>query len=150
MNVQSNHQGLNPSEAEAFLSGAVHRIQRTTIVLGVVGSIAATIFLGWRSGLGAGIGSLVGYLNLIWLHRHSTMMIDRLVAPTANAPSKFRLILSFTGRYVFVIVIACVILKGFSYMLLGFIIALFFPIAAAMCEGVYEGFVNMRGETTLH
>ena len=150
MNAQPNHNGLNPSEAEALLSGTVPRIQRTAIILGVAGSIAATVFFGWRSGLGSGIGSLVGYLNLIWLHRDSNMITERLLAPTGNEPSKLRLMLSFAGRYVFVIVITYVILKGFSYMILGFIVALFFPILAAMCEGIYEGCVNMRDVISLH
>jgi hypothetical protein len=149
MNVQPNHPGLK-SETEAFLSGTVQRIQRTTIILGVTGSIAATVFFGWRSGLGAGIGSVVGYVNLMWLYQHSTMLIERLIAPAGKMPSKLRLMLSFCGRYVFVIVIACVILKGFSYMLLGFIVALFFPILAAMCEGAYEGWLNMRDDINLH
>jgi hypothetical protein len=149
----------NQAEVQAFLSGAFQRIQSITIVLAVTAAIAATLLFGWRSALGTVIGSFVAYANLIWLHHGSAMMIERLLASLnktkAKPPSKLPLILSFTGRYVFVIAIAYVILRGFPSMLLGFVVALFFPILAAMCEGVYEACVNIkinktRDETSLH
>ena len=148
----------NQVEAQAFLSGAFERIRQITIVLAVTGAIAAILLFGWRSALGTVIGSFVGYVNLIWLHHGSAMMIERMLASQDNAKakasSKLRLLVSFIGRYVFVIAIAYVILKGFSSMLFGFVVALFFPILAAMCEGVYEACVNIkinktRDETSL-
>ena len=146
----------NPSEIEAFLSGAFQRIRRITMALAVAFTVGATLFFGWRSGLGSALGSLVGYINLIWLHHGSALMIERMLASMgkAKAPSKLQLNLSFAGRYVFVIAISYAILKGFPSVLYGFIVALFFPILAAMCEGVYEACVNIkaskpRDETSL-
>lgn len=146
-----------PSKVEAFLSGAFQRILRLTIGFAVAAAIAAILLFGWRSALGTVIGSFAGCMNLIWLHHGSAMMIDRMLAPLnkSRPPSKLRLVLSFAGRYVFLIAIACVILKGFPNMFFGFVVSLFFPILAAMCEGVYEAYMNTKidktpDETSLH
>jgi hypothetical protein len=141
--------------AEVFLSSAYQRIQRITIVLAGIAAGAVTLAFGWRSGLGSLIGAIVGYLNLVWLHHGSTVIIERMLAPADKAGSKSRLMLAFLGRYVFLMTIAYVILKGFSSMLFGFTVALFLPILAAMCEGIYEAYVNVKtdetpDETSLH
>jgi Na+/H+-translocating membrane pyrophosphatase len=135
-------QGSRSAQVEAFLSRAYQRIQRTVIVLSVVAAILATLLFGWRSGLGFAIGALVGYINFISLHRASAMMTERMVAPGGKAPSKLGVVLASLGRYIFVIGAAYVIFKSQPRMLAGFTAALFFPIVAATCEGVYEAFKN--------
>lgn len=142
MNAQFHGSDATRLDVETFLSGAFGRIRLITIALAVITIPGASLLFGWRSGLGTGIGAIVGYINLVWLHHGSNMIMERLIAPADKAPSKFRLVLSFTARYVFVISIACVILKGFPSMLLSFIVAIFLPILAAMCEGIYEACVN--------
>lgn len=155
MNAPLHNINASPSQVEAFLSRAFERIRRITIALAVASTAGATLIFGWRSGLGAALGSLVGYINLVWLHHGSALMIERMLASLgkAKAPSKLQLNLAFAGRYVFVIAISYVILKSFPSVLYGFIVALFFPILAAMCEGVYEACVNLkikpRDETSL-
>jgi len=136
MSRQLETAASNPEEA--FLSGAYARIRRMTAVLGVASAIAATALFGWRSGLVVAVGALVAYFNLVWLHRGSEMMIERMLAPAGQGPSKFRLLAAFSVRYILVLAIAYVILKGFPSMLIGFSIGLLLPILAAMCEGVYE------------
>lgn len=128
---------------EAFLSRAYQRILRITVVLSVAATIIFTILLGWRSGLGVAIGAPIAYINLVWLHQGSTMMVDRMVASSA-APSKARLVLAFAGRYALMIALVCVILKSFPGMRLGFMVGLVAPIAAATCEGIYEAVANGR------
>jgi hypothetical protein len=155
--MPAQHQGSNANrlEMDAFLSGAFGRIQRITIVLAVTTTVGASLLFGWRHGLASALGSLVGYVNLAWLHRGAEMMIERLMAPAAHAPSRFRLMLSFTGRYAFVITSASVILNRFSSVLLSFTTALFLPILAAVCEGVFEAYVciyksRTQDKTGLH
>jgi len=135
-------------KAEAFLSGAFGRIQRITFLLALMTVIFGFLLFGWRSGLGSVIGSIVGFLNLLWLHHGAAMIIERVLAAANKPPAKSRLVLSFIGRYVFVMAMAYVILKSFPSMLWGFTVALFLPILAAMCEGVYEAFVNIRVDET--
>ena len=133
---------------ERFLSGAYKRIQWITVALGVLSSVVVALVLGWRGGLGAMIGAVVGYLNLVWLHHGAAMMVERMLASADKAGSRFRLMLSFVGRYVFLMAIAYAILKSFPSMLKGFTVALFLPVVAATCEGVYEAIVNVKAEET--
>jgi len=137
-------------QVELFLSRAYNRIQRITIALSVASALAATLLFGWRSGLGLAIGSAVACLNLVWLHRASEIMIERMITPGHNTPSKFRLIFAFAGRYALVIVVAYVILKGFPGIRIGFMVGLALPILAATCEGIYEVFMGRRTTETLN
>lgn len=137
-------QSSTPAPAEeAFLSRAYQRILRITVVLSVAATIVVTILLGWRNGLGLAIGAPIACINLVWLHQGSTMMVERVIA-SAAAPSKARVVLAFAGRYALMIALVCVILKSFPGMRLGFMMGLFAPIAAAICEGIYEAAVNGR------
>ncbi len=140
MNLSSDEQ--TAAHVEAFLSGAYRRIRRITILLGLAGSLLAVLFFDWRNGLGAAAGAVVGYINFVWLHHASELMTERMMPSAANPPSRGRLFLAFAGRYVFVLAAAYVILKSWPQVLVGFIVALFFPIMAAMCEGVYEAFAS--------
>lgn len=130
--------------AEAFLSGAYRRIQRIAILLGVLAAIAGTFWLGWRAGLILLAGSVIGFLNFLWLHRKSELLTEKMLA-TGKAPSGFRLGLAFAGRYVFVAAAAYVIFKGYPQMFVAFSMTLALPVAAAMCEGFYEAVAHRGG-----
>jgi hypothetical protein len=135
-------QDQNTSNIEAFLSRAYPRILRITIVLSVTATIVLTVLLGWRSGLGFAIGAPIAYINLVWLHHGSIMMVERMLGSSSEAPSKGRVVMAFALRYGLMIIAASVILKSFPGMRLGFMLGLFVPIIAAMCEGVYEAFAG--------
>lgn len=135
---------LGPNRVEVFLSRTYTRIRWMTVVLGVTGTVAGGSLFGWRSGAGVVMGAAVAYVNLVWLHRGSVMMIDRLLAPSGKAPSKLRLAVAFSVRYVFVLAIAYGIMKGLPSLMISFTIGLFLPILAAMCEGVYELLAGSR------
>ncbi|HMF89629.1 MAG TPA: ATP synthase subunit I, partial [Candidatus Angelobacter sp.] len=83
-------------------------------------------------------GALAACLNFVWLHYGTEMMIQRMMDPKKNAPSKFRLALAFTARYVLVLAAAYVILKGYPQVRVAFIVGLACPVIAAMGEGLYE------------
>lgn len=135
---------LSPNRAEVFLSRTYTRIRWMTLALGSAGTIAGALFFGWRSGAGLIMGAAVAYVNFIWLHRGSALMIERLLALAGRAPSRLRLTLAFSVRYMFVLAIAYGIMKGLPSMIPGFTIGLFLPILAAMCEGVYEVLAGSR------
>jgi ATP synthase I chain len=136
--MSSPSEGQSAAQSDVFLSGAYGRMRRITIVLALAGTMIAAIFFGWRNGLGLAAGAVVGYFNFVWLHRAARMMIERMMPSAETAPSRFRVLLGFAGRYAFVVVAAYVILKSWPEVLVAFLVALFFPIVAAMCEGVYE------------
>lgn len=123
---------------EEFLSGAYRRILWMACGLSVTGAVAATVLAGWRSGLGLAVGALVACLNFVWLHHGAELMIERMVEPAKQAPSKLGLLLAFTARYAFVLVAAYVILGGYPQARVAFIGGLACPVIAAMGEGLYE------------
>jgi hypothetical protein len=83
-------------------------------------------------------GGLVACLNFVWLHHGAEMAIRRMTDPPKSAPSKFRLTLAFTARYVLVLAAAYVILKGYPHVRVAFTVGLACPVIAAMGEGLYE------------
>ena len=134
---------VNPA-LEARLSGAYRRILRVAIALSVAGTLAAALFFTWQSGLGFAIGSLLAYINFVWLHRGTERLVERILASNQTTvsgeskPRKVRFAFPFPLRYALLIAVAYVILKSYPRLLIGFIVGLILPILAAMGEGIYE------------
>jgi hypothetical protein len=132
---------------EQRLSGAYRRILRVAIVLSVAGTLIAALLFTWQSGLGLAIGSLLAYINFVWLHRGTERLVERIIAsnkatPAAESkPRKVRFKFPFPLRYALLIAVAYVILKSYPRLLIGFIVGLILPILAAMGEGIYEAVV---------
>lgn len=130
-------------QTEAFLSAAYTRILRITLVLSLCAFALITLYLGWGSGVGLAAGAVLAYVNFVWLHHAAGLTVQRLLAGSAQ-PSQQRLVFVFVGRYLFVLGVAYVILKGYSQARIGFMLGLALPILAAMCEGIYEAVANRQ------
>ena len=132
---------------EQRLSGAYGRILRIAIVLSVAGTLVAALLFTWQSGLGLAIGSLLAYINFVWLHRGTERLVERIIASNKTTtaaeskPGKVRFRFPFPLRYALLIAVAYVILKSYPRLLIGFIVGLILPILAAMGEGIYEAVV---------
>ena len=133
---------------EERLSGAYRRILRVAIVLSVVGSLAAALLFGWRSGLGLAVGALLAFVNFVWLHRSTEKLIARMISAGQSPPRKIRFVFPFPLRYALMIAVAYVILKSYPGLLVGFLVGLILPIIAAMGEGIYEALVISRIDQT--
>jgi len=135
---------------EARLSGAYQRILRVAIVLSVAGTVAAALLFSWQSGLGLAIGSLLAYINFVWLHHGTERLVERMVVSnkTTSAdktkPRKVRFAFPFPLRYALLFGVAYVILKSYPRLLIGFIVGLILPILASMGEGIYEALVTSK------
>jgi hypothetical protein len=135
---------------EERLSGAYQRILRVAIVLSVAGTVAAALLFSWQSGLGLAIGSLLAYINFVWLHHGTERLVERMVVSnkTTSAdkmkPRKVRFGFPFPLRYALLFGVAYVILKSYPRLLIGFIVGLILPILAAMGEGIYEALVTSK------
>ncbi|HLK07772.1 MAG TPA: ATP synthase subunit I [Candidatus Angelobacter sp.] len=135
---------------EERLSGAYRRILRVAIVFSVAGTLAAALLFTWQSGLGLAIGSLLAYINFVWLHRGTERLVERIIASNRapavgeTKPRKVRFAFPFPLRYALLIAVAYVILKSYPRLLIGFIVGLILPILAAMGEGIYEAVVIGR------
>ena len=126
-----------PAEQEKFLDQAYFRILRATILLETVVVVVAAIWLGWKAAAGAGLGGVVAYINLRWLHRGAEQMTQRMLA-APGTPARFRFSLAFFGRYLFVIAVGYVIFKSSAQALYGFLAALLVPVGAMMAEAAYQ------------
>jgi hypothetical protein len=132
---------------EQRLSGAYGRILRIAIALSVAGTLVTALLFTWQSGLGLAIGSLLAYINFVWLHRGTERLVERIIASNTTTaageskPRKVRFKFPFPLRYALLIAVAYVILKSYPRLLIGFIVGLILPILAAMGEGIYEAMV---------
>ena len=127
------------NHADSFYDAAYTRILRSTAVLGVVGTTLAITLFNWRAGAGVAIGSLTSYANCRWLHRGTDLMVERMLKQSSRS-SKWKLWMAFVGRYALVIACIYAIFKGSTLVFYGFLVALSFPILAAIGEAVYEAF----------
>jgi hypothetical protein len=123
---------------EERLSGAYRRILRVAIGLSVAGTLAGALLFSWQSGLGLAIGSLLAYINFVWLYRGTERLVERIISGVKTKPRKVRFSFPFPFRYGLLIAVTYVILKSYPRLLIGFIVGLILPILAAMGEGIYE------------
>ena len=83
-NQESDSEVLNQTPVdpamEQRLSGAYGRILRIAIALSVAGTLVAALMFTWQSGLGLAIGSLLAYINFVWLHRGTERLVERIIA----------------------------------------------------------------------
>jgi hypothetical protein len=141
------HQTPPDPAMEARLSGAYKRILKVTIGLSVGGALTAILLFSWQSGLGLAVGSLLAYINFVWLHHGTERLVERIVVSnkTTSAgktkPRKARFVFPFPLRYALLIAVAYVILKSYPRLIVGFIVGLILPVLAAMGEGIYEAVV---------
>jgi hypothetical protein len=132
---------------EERLSGAYRRILRVASGLSVAGTLAGALLLSWQSGLGLAIGSLLAYINFVWLHHGTERLVERMVMSNKSTSAdktktrKVRFSFPFPLRYGLLIAVTYVILKSYPRLLIGFIVGLILPILAAMGEGIYEAVV---------
>jgi hypothetical protein len=123
----------------------------------VAGTLAAALLFTWQSGLGLAIGSLLAYINFVWLHRGTERLVERIImsnqttsAAGQSKPRKVRFAFPFPLRYALLIAVAYVILKSYPRLLIGFIVGLILPILAAMGEGIYEAVVISKIDQASH
>ncbi|MGH9529383.1 MAG: ATP synthase subunit I [Terriglobales bacterium] len=122
---------------ESFHSGALGRIQIGMIILGIGFTAAAWMVLGWRIAAGFACGSAIAYVNFHLLKRVVGGLVERTVA-SGNPQSGKGIIVRFVLRYLAVACAAYVILTSYPASLHGFLVGLFLPVAAILCEATYE------------
>ena len=128
--------------SESFYSGALSRISRIMIVLGLVSITAAWMLYGWRIALGFGCGCAIAYLNFHWLKRVVTALADRITE--AGRPQSGKgIVLRFLLRYFLMGLAAYVIFSVSPASLNGLFAGLFLPVGAIACEAVYEAGVAL-------
>src|SRR5262249_21987598 len=94
---------IGPSSITRYLDNAYPRIVKLAVVLTVIGVAASIPLQDWRGTLVLAVGSAIGTLNLVWLHRGANLMVSRMLSAGAGRPSKLRVALFFPLRYILMI-----------------------------------------------
>jgi hypothetical protein len=123
--------------AEHFYSGAMLRIGRVMALLTPLLVVGFWWRFGWRSAVGFACGCAIAYVNFHWLKRVIAGFADRS-AGLAASQSGQGIVLRFLLRYVLMALGAYVILTVSPASLNGLLAGLFLPVAAILCEAVYE------------
>ena len=110
------------------------------IVLGFAGLASSSVLVGWRIGLGFAIGAAIGLLNFYWLKK-VVAGIGELAGRSESRVSTGGIIIRFLFRYFLMAIAAFVILTVSRESLYGLFAGLFLPVAAILCETVYEVYV---------
>ena len=134
---------LQPDPGERFFSGALDRIRRITLVLGVLASIAVWVRFGTGIATGFMIGCFISYMNFHWLKNAMSALADRVTA-TGQAGSANGVVVRFLLRYGFIAIGCYVILMSSKSSVYGLLGGLFLSVAAILCEAAYEVAVALR------
>lgn len=123
---------MDPNSESARFDQAVGRIVNVTLVLGVAGAAAATLWKGWGAGLGFAAGAAVSLLNFRWLHQ-----LVSALGEGGHGPRR-RLLVFPALRYLLLGTGGYVIVKFFGLNLAAGLIGLFVAAAAVILEILYE------------
>jgi len=134
----------DPQQAasDRFYSGALDRIRRFMIVLSPLVTTVAWWRLGPRPAVGFAIGCSIAYVNFYWLKRVISGFVDRASGATPSR-SGGGIVSRFLLRYALMAVGAYVILTVSPASLNGLLAGLFLPVAAIVCEAVYELYASL-------
>jgi hypothetical protein len=135
---------LYGTASDAFLDRAYARIVRISAVFAVAGIIVSFLTFNVAAAAGFTLGAVAAILNFVWLHRVVEALVDRMLSQRQPTSPRFRIALSFVGRYGLVGLVAYAIFRSSAQAFGAFLIALLLPILAAMCEAAYEAFLNIK------
>jgi hypothetical protein len=128
------------AEEEKFYSSAILRIRTFMLVLAPLFCAVAWLKFGWRSAAGFLLGCIIAYLNFQWLKSGVSVLADK-VTNTGKRQSGRATVARFLLRYALLGLAAYAILTSFPGSLRGLFSGLFLPVAAILCEAVYELYV---------
>ena len=130
------------SRADTFYSGALTRIPRFMIALGVTLSAGGWFRFGWRIALGFACGCAIAYLNFHWLERVVSALADR-ATQTAYKQSSGGIVFRFLVRYFLMAAAAYAIFSVSPASLYGLFAGLFLPVGGIACEAAYELYIAL-------
>lgn len=120
---------------EAGLELAVDRIERSTLVIGGAGAVAAAAFAGLPGAIGFLLGAAASYLNFRWLKR----LVDSLgVTAATGRPPRARVAVILGLRYLLLAAGAYAILLSSAVSLPAALAGLFVSVTAVVLEIVFE------------
>src|SRR5512142_2348665 len=129
--------------AERFYSGALDRIRRFMLVIGIIATVAAWAVLGWRFAIRVLLGCAIAWVNFYWLKQAVSALADRVTA-SGQPQSSSGTVAKFLLRYALIALAAYGIFRVSRDSLYGLLGGLFLTVAAILCEAGYEAYVALR------
>ncbi|MGA9040965.1 MAG: ATP synthase subunit I [Terriglobales bacterium] len=126
-----------------FYGGAVRRILRCILVLGVLLIPLVWVSYGLTAAEGFLLGAAISYLNFRWLER-AVNSLARAVVEFQSSERGSRLVMRFLIRYLLIALVSYVTFIGWSGAFRGLLWGLCVPVAAMMGEALYEAFSAIR------
>ncbi len=129
-------------DSEAFYAAAERRIEYLTAGIGVVAAVAVAIHWGRRPGLGVAAGAALSWINYRWMKQgvNTLAKLSTVQAGAEKARVPASVYFKFVGRYALLIVVAYVILRGFSLPAASVLAGFFAVVAAVIVELINQLF----------
>ena len=129
--------------AERFYGGALQRIRRFLLVLGATGTALCFLRWGWIVSAGFLLGSVISYVNHVWLERVVAALGERITTGQSRERGE-GIVIRAVLRYAFIALGAYVIFRSSLPALYGFLGGVCLTIAAVACEAAVEIYVGLR------
>lgn len=127
---------------EHFYEAAERRIECFAAGIGAAGAVGTGVFWGVRDGVWFAVGAALSWLNFRWM-KQAIGVLSRLSA-AHDGPEKTRVprtvYVKFAGRYVLLMVVGYVILRGFKFAMVSLLAGLFVIAAAVLAEMIGQLF----------
>lgn len=115
-------------------------------ILAPVFCAVAWFKFGSRAAAGFFLGCIIAYLNFEWLKSGVSVLADK-VTNTGKRQSGKATVARFLLRYALLGIAAYAILTSFPAGLRGLLSGLFLPVAAILCEAIYELYAAVARKT---
>jgi len=133
----------NTGESDSFFDGALRRIARLIVVLGVAG-LPFVIWVWGRAGaVGYSVAVVLAFLNFLWLS-HGVEAIAERITEQGSREKGAGAVVKAVLRYALVAVAGYVIFRGSEQGFYAFFVGLCVPVFAMLGEAGFELFFAIR------
>jgi hypothetical protein len=131
------------SGVDTFFDGALRRITRLIVVLGVGGLPFIAWVWGRAGALGYSLAVVVAYLNFLWLARGVEAIAERITEHGSREKGGGA-VAKAVLRYALVVIAGYGIFRGSEQGFYAFFVGLCVPVFAMLCEAGFELFIAIR------
>ena len=132
-----------PTPSELFYAGAIDRIKRTVLVLGLLVTPICWLLYGIKLAAGFFLGAALSYLNFHLLARAVHGLADRIVEQGSGEKGEL-IIARFLLRYLAIGAVVYVTFVSSFGAFKGLLVGLCLPVAGMMAEAAWELYSALR------
>jgi hypothetical protein len=129
--------------SELFYAGAIDRIKRTVLILGLLLTPICWLLYGIRPAAGFLLGAALSYLNFHLLARAVHGLADRIVQQESGEKGEI-IVARFLLRYLVIGAVVYVTFVSSFGAFKGLLVGLCLPVAGMMIEAVWEFYSALR------